>query len=136
MDTLFAGLCRRDGTVVMLPELHRLSDIFRPCYHTILLIPADIDQTKGMARGIELDSPPSAKLWLSPDRPNECDDDGRAFRGYHIGKAKPRTYVMRPDDFLGAIVEEEDWSRQYFNGVFGPGLHPRHPRKSTKAYSC
>jgi hypothetical protein len=110
--SLLAYVGGPDGAVILLPEPHRLFDIFRPCYHTVLLSTVDVAWAKVMTRSIDLDPAIVPKVVVIPRStpdPNECDsdldiilrdDEGHAFGGCHVGKEECRIFVVRPDGFL------------------------------------
>ncbi|KIJ09782.1 hypothetical protein PAXINDRAFT_17148 [Paxillus involutus ATCC 200175] len=119
-----------DGAVILLPDPHRLFDIFCPCYHTVLST-VDVAWAKVMTGSIDLDPPIVPKVVVMPRStpdPNEFDsdldiclrdDDGHAFGGSHVGKEEFGIVVVRPDGLLAAIVSGEDGLRQYLNGFCG-----------------
>ncbi|KAF8836082.1 hypothetical protein BDN67DRAFT_1014983 [Paxillus ammoniavirescens] len=64
-----------NGAVISLPESHRLFNIFRLCYHTVLLSTVNVAWVKVMTRNIGLDPATVPKVVRSTPDPNECDSD-------------------------------------------------------------
>ncbi|KIJ59286.1 hypothetical protein HYDPIDRAFT_118715 [Hydnomerulius pinastri MD-312] len=117
--------------VVARPGRLRLFDLFRAWYHTVLLFTTDVAWAASIARSITLDpslvrkvvilpssAPGGSEAYISDFDFILHDDEGHAFKGYHVGTEDCKVFVIRPDGFVGAVVVGREGLCRYFDGIF------------------
>ncbi|KAF9253954.1 hypothetical protein L218DRAFT_951934, partial [Marasmius fiardii PR-910] len=125
------GLGREDGSATT------LFDLFSPSKHTILVFAGKTGVASDVFSSVRSVFPertsqtvviyPRSYSGLKVESPmvdyTVVDNEGYAFKHYDVGQSdledKYRVFVIRPDGYIGGIVEGEQGLKQYGKLVFG-----------------
>ncbi|KAF9266750.1 hypothetical protein L218DRAFT_921364 [Marasmius fiardii PR-910] len=117
-------------------EATNLFDLFSPSKHTVLVFAreqGDNFELEELLGVVKTAFPEGTAQTVVLHPHSECpvvtgtqvdytliDQDGYAFKHYHVrAQDRWRTVVVRPDSYIGAIVEGEKGLREYVQLVFG-----------------
>ncbi|KAL0567907.1 hypothetical protein V5O48_014084 [Marasmius crinis-equi] len=113
----------------------RLYEVFEPHMHTVLVFDGhEVDPTPildlvasyplGVAQTVVIY--PKGTTAVANDNGSRALEDREGFAYKHYGvegetqRAKPkRVVVVRPDAYVGALIESVDGLKRYFDGIFG-----------------
>ncbi|KAK0497238.1 FAD binding domain-containing protein [Armillaria luteobubalina] len=111
----------------------RLFELFGASHHTILVFVRDLHRCSSILKGIASSCPKGLIRTVQIIRADigrhvECgpfcadytveDTRGHAYDAYSLTEGCCAV-VVRPDGFIGAIVQDNNGLRQYFRGIFG-----------------
>ncbi|KAL0577856.1 hypothetical protein V5O48_004128 [Marasmius crinis-equi] len=108
-------------------DVKRLFDIFKPTYHTVLVFGWEgLDDVRSLVGKYSSDVVKTAVICPADSNTTETKthqgvDFAFVDKGYahkHYGIEKSGVVVVRPDGYVGAVVNDLEGLRQYFSKIF------------------
>ncbi|EIW82592.1 hypothetical protein CONPUDRAFT_163721 [Coniophora puteana RWD-64-598 SS2] len=108
---------------------HRLFDLFRTTHHSVLIFASDVDAAEPILAVLRKHSENVIRpVVVLPQGSSSAtgvngalvlvDRDGHAYSGYKAIEGKTVVTIVRPDGFVGAIVNDVEGTEAYIQKVF------------------
>jgi len=109
-----------------------LFTMFHPAKHTVMIFPISPDTTRVVLEAIENVCPTGSSqillLLSGDDKAGDyrqlnvdfmfVDRDGHAKKAYFKQSGDETFFIIRPDGFIGGLVETAEGARRYFTSIF------------------